>query len=76
MTDAWPHTTCFRSWCDTCIPLESIPRLHELTHIKSTEEHMKQHGARPFYFGKERTNRGDEDPAHHFCWRVPQNEHS
>ena len=32
MTDAWPHTTCFRSWHDTCTTLESIPRRHELTH--------------------------------------------
>ena len=33
-------------------------------------------GARNFYLGKKRTNRGDEDPARHFCWHVPATEHS
>ena len=75
MTDAWLHTTCFRSWHDTCTTLESIPRRHELAHITTTKEHMKQHDARPFYLGKKRTSRGDEDNARHFCWHVPRTEH-
>ena len=59
MTDAWLHTTCFRSWHDTRTTLESIPRRHELTHTHITikKEHTKQLGARPFHLGKKRTSR-------------------
>ena len=29
------------------------------------KEHTKQHGARPFYLDKKRTNRGEDDPTRH-----------
>ena len=41
MTDAWPHTTCFRSWHDTCTALESIPRRHELTHTSQSKRSIR-----------------------------------
>ena len=50
MTDAWLHTTCFRSWRDTCTTLESIPRRHELTHTHHNQEGAYEAARRTTFF--------------------------